>query len=81
MDVRHERRQREYTTNRANVKPEKHTTKACRTCHHKSSPSVNLRRILLHGIISDDLVQEARARAGVRCIEGVGHGVGSSMLL
>ena len=76
--IRHERGQSQDTTNGADIEPEEHTTKACGTCHHERTPSVNLWGILLHGIVPDDFVEEARAHPCV--FEGISHVVGLSRL-
>lgn len=79
--VRHESGQRQHTTNCTNIESEKHTAKACGTCHHESTPSVDLGGILLHGIVPDNLVQEARTGAGMRRVKIVSHKMELSMLL
>jgi hypothetical protein len=79
--VRHESGQRQHTTNCTNIESEQHTAKACGACHHEGTPSVDLGGILFHGIVSDDLVQKARAGTGMRRVKSVSHRMELSVLI
>lgn len=68
--LRHERRKREDTTDGSNIKTKQHTSETSGACHHERTPSVDLGRILLHGLILDDFVQESSTEARFRCCGG-----------